>query len=71
MKVELVSYQAGGLALELIGENDLEVALLRHAWRVMENGAVPRCGNGKTMTGVYSTGFYLPVTPSTTGEEQP
>jgi hypothetical protein len=68
MKIELVSYATGGLALELIAENDLEVALLRHAWRVMGNGAAPTIGNGKTITGSGSTGFFLPVTPSATGE---
>lgn len=64
MKVELVSYLAGGLALEVIAESELEAKLLKHSWRTMQEGSPPRVGNGQTMTGFGSVGFYLPITPS-------
>lgn len=62
MRVELVSYLAGGLSLELIAESELEVTLLKHAWREMDRGEKPRTGNGQSMTGIGSIGFYLPIT---------
>lgn len=56
MKIGIVNYTYGGMALELIAETDVEYMLLNQIW---EYGKMKR-GNGNTETpDGMSTGFYL------------
>ena len=56
MKIGIVNYTLGGMALEIIGETDVEYMLLRQIWG---HGKMSR-GDGETITpDKMSTGFYL------------
>lgn len=58
MKAETSVTIGGEVCLEVIGETDFEVEMLRRAWKL--NGY--RSGNGKTKApNGGSTGFYVPL----------
>lgn len=56
MKIGIVNYAYGGVALELIAETDVEYMLLKQIW---EHGEMTR-GNGETIApDGHCTGFFL------------
>lgn len=57
MKVETSITLAGDVSLEVIGESDFEIAILRRAWELNSY----KSGNGRTKDDKGSYGFYVPL----------
>lgn len=55
MKIEPVVYMYGDMALEVIGETEVEIAYLKTVWKELELC----CGNGRSIGEKRSIGFYI------------
>lgn len=63
MKIKTVNYVHGGVALEIVGESDIDFMILKQVW---QHGEMTR-GNGSTVTpDGMRTGFYLHLEKKTT-----